>query len=149
MKLRIWQMTLLAIGLTLLVPSLSAAQQVRPTPLRENPYRDSGGSCVYDRDGKLVHTPRGKTCRDLTDHFETLIADAPASLIEEFPPALRQDLRALFSDHTHIAEELARLRQTIQLGERAEALESADRVEAEVAAHRRREEELLAKLSRR
>lgn len=149
MNNRIWQMTLLTAGFMLLIPNPSEAQQIRSTPLRANPYRDGGGSCVYDRAGKLVHTPRGKECRDRSDHSEDPGLDAFASLVDGFPPAVRADLRKLLGDHAHISEELTRLRQTIEAGERAEALEFADRVETEVAGHRRREEELLSKLSRR
>ena len=147
MKCRTWRTVLLTIGILLAVSAESAAQEVMPARVRANPYRDKGGSCVYDRTGKLVNVPRGKTCQDRTDSREKQAVESLTSLSEDFPPALREEVRALLSDHDRVSEELTRLRETIRKGARAEALESADRVAAELDGHARREEDLLEKLS--
>ncbi len=149
MNTRIASLTFLAVGLMLAIASVAEAQLVQQRPIISNPFRTGGGSCVYDRTGKLVHTPRGKECRSRSDEVDDSALGLSNAVVEGFPTALQADLRELLSDHVHISQELARLRQTIESGERAEALAVAAQMETKVADHRRREEELLAKLSKR
>lgn len=147
MKVNAWLVAILTTGILFAVSTESSAQKIGQTPLKANPYRDDGGSCVYDRNGTLVHTPKGKTCQDRTNHLDKAKTDEPTTLLEGFPPALREPLRQLLGDHEHISTELTELRQLIQNGSRAEALERADKVGLEIAEHRRREEDFIKEVA--
>ena len=130
----------------------SFAQQSRTRTidpiLRGNPKRDAGGSCVYDRDGKVVFAPEGKECRDRRNHL-TELEKSESDLIQGFPPAMQQELARLLGDHDHIADEIARLRHAIRNEDRNVALEAAEKVSSELTDHTAREERFLEGLARR
>ena len=110
----------------------------RETELRGNSQRDAGGSCVYDKEGKVVFTPRGKHCPDGTDHLSNARrSDSP--IIASYPVALQGELSKLLGDHDHIVKEIARLRQAIVSRDQTLALEVVDRIHAEVTEHEARE----------
>ncbi len=110
----------------------------RETDLRGNSQRDAGGSCVYDKDGKVVFTPRGKHCPDGTDHLSNARrSDSP--IIASYPAALQGELSKLLGDHDHIVKEIARLRQAIVSRDHGLALEVIDKIDAEITEHGARE----------
>ena len=129
----------------------SFAQQSRTRTidpiLRGNPKRDAGGSCVYDRDGKVVFAPEGKECRDRRNHL-TETKQSDAGLVQGFPPAMRQELARLLGDHDHIADEIARLRHAIRNENRNVALQAAEKISTELIDHTAREERFLEGLAR-
>ena len=123
----------------------------RDPVLRGNPKRDAGGSCVYDRDGKVVFAPAGKECRDRANHLVDR-GDADSDLVGSFPPALQDDLSRLLGDHVHLSQEISRLRYLIREEGREEALKAAEKVSSEITEHTAREErffEAVARLRRR
>lgn len=129
------------------VPTVSFGQSREPV-LRGNPKRDAGGSCVYDKNGKVVFAPDGKHCPDASDHLSKP-SDADSPVLAAYPPALREDLRTLLSDHDHLAVEAARLREAVDSGNRLVALEAADKIRSELTAHRAREERFFEKVAPR
>jgi len=147
MKSKKGHIAILALGILLAVATQSTAQKISPAQLRANPYRDGGGSCVYDREGRLVNSPEGKSCKDRTDHLSETGLDGTSSLAEGLPLALQQQLAQVLGEHEHISKELAELRTAIKSGSRAKALEHAVKVENEVAEHRRREEDFISELA--
>ena len=124
------------------VASDSFARSYRPNRepnLRGNPGRDAGGSCVYDKMGKVVFTPRGKHCPDATDH----LSKAPRSnspIVASYPAALQGELSKLLGDHDHIAQGITRLKQAIVSRDHELALEVIDKIDAEITEHGAREE---------
>ncbi len=115
--------------------------------LRGNPKRDAGGSCVYDRNGRVVFSPAGKECRDRRNHL-TELDTTGSDLVGDFPPAMRKELARLIADHDHIADEIARLRHAIRNENRNTALRAAEKVSAELTDHTAREERFLENLGR-
>ena len=133
------------------VASDSVAQRSRSLSrdpvLRGNPKRDAGGSCVYDRDGKVVFAPAGKECRDRANHLVDK-SDADSNLVGEFPPGLQDDLAMLLSDHVHMAQEVSRLRYLIREEGREDALRVAEKVSSEITEHTAREERFFEAVAR-
>lgn len=119
----------------------------RDPVLQGNPRRDAGGSCVYDRDGKVVFAPAGKECRDRSNHLVDR-ADADSDLVQAFPPGLRDDLAQLLNDHVHMAKEVSRLRYLIREKGREDALKAAEKVSSEITEHTVREERFLEAVAR-
>ncbi|HEB89513.1 MAG TPA: hypothetical protein ENI85_08095 [Deltaproteobacteria bacterium] len=115
--------------------------------LRGNPKRDAGGSCVYDRDGRVVFSPAGKECRDRRNHLMDLDT-ARSDLMAEFPPEVKKELARLLADHDHIADEVARLRHVIRNEDRNAALRAAEKISAELTDHTVREERFMEDLGR-
>lgn len=152
--MRILQPIVVALVASILFVSLtteSAAQRVRSLSrdpvLRGNPKRDAGGSCVYDRDGKLVFSPAGKRCRDRANHLLDR-SDADANLVQAYPASLRDALSRLLSDHVHLSQEMSRLRYLVREEERADALIAAEKLGAELTEHAAREERFFEALGR-
>ena len=114
--------------------------------LKGNPRRDIGGSCVYDRDGKVVFAPNGVTCRDGTDHL-TAPTQAKSPVLTRYPPALRKDLSELLGDHAHLKQEIARARRAIETRNPDLALAAMNKLGEEFASHRVREERFLERVA--
>ncbi len=137
---------MLAAGLLLVGAAMESLGQSRERVLIGNPYRDAGGSCVYDREGKVVFAPSGKHCPDATDHLSTSRkADSP--IVASYPPGMRRKISKLLRDHEHIAQEIARLRQAVASQNREAALEAVDKIREEVTEHRGREERVFAEMA--
>lgn len=129
------------------VPTVSLGQSREPV-LRGNPYRDAGGSCVYDKSGKVVFAPDGKHCPDGSNHLSKP-SDADSPVLAGYPPALREELRTLLSDHDHLAVEVTRLREAVDSGKRLVAIEAAEKIRSELTGHRAREERFFEKAAPR
>lgn len=126
----------------------SIAQKVQAQPLRWNPYRDIGGSCVYGGAGELLYAPKGSDCKDRRDNPGSK-TEALESEFPSLPPALRTEAESLLADHAHIAEELARLRRSIATEKKKNVLLAADRVIDELTRHHAREEKFIRSISPR
>lgn len=140
-----------ALLLLLGIPTESLGQSrsgYREPVLPGNPRRDAGGSCVYDKNGKVVFAPDGKDCPDGSGHLSKP-SDAESPILDGYPPALRNELAALLSDHEHLASEAARLRTAVDSGNRSAALEAAEKIRSELTDHRAREERFFEKLAPR
>ena len=87
----------LSVGLLLVVPAMQSLGQAPPPPtyqrrvIRDNYKRDPGGSCVYDRSGKVVFAPNGKHCPDATDHLSKSRSEN-SPILASYPPAMRGEL---------------------------------------------------------
>ena len=112
------------------VPTVSFGETREPV-LRGNPKRDAGGSCVYDKSGRVVFAPDGKRCPDGSNHLSKP-SDADSPVLAGYPPELREELRALLSDHDHLAVEVARLREAVDSGKRLVAIEAAEKIRSEL-----------------
>ena len=145
MKSRFLAIHTLALGLFFAVaPATEGVGQ----SLKPNVKHDVGGSCVYDRNGGVVHTPPGVLCLDRTDHLKPTPGAAPASLIEGLPETMQSDVSKLFRDHAHINDELARLRKVLETGDQKVALQTLDKLTSEVVEHRVREERFFQEMAR-
>jgi len=131
-------------GLLFATPSI--AQKVNATPLKWNPYRDMGGSCVYGAKGEVIHAPEGTVCPD-KQKKPTSNTGRPDSPLVSLPPALRTEAEALLTDHNHIATELERLRRAIATERKKKALAEVDRVIAELTRHHDREDKFLRSIA--
>lgn len=134
--------SLFVLGLVFLASAPSSAQRVQSQPLKWNPYRDMGGSCVYGAKGEILHQPEGVTCRDRKSTVPLNSASDESTLVS-LPPALRTEAESLLADHDHIAVELARLRTAIEKKRKKDALRSADQVIKELTKHLSREAEFF------
>lgn len=132
------------IALAIALPAI--AQKVRVPTLVENPYRDIGGSCVYGRQGELVYAPKGASCGSRRDEEDSPSQTTTPDRWENLAPALRAEMVALFEGHSHVAEELTRLRRAIAVGRTDDALQATDHVVQELTEQLAREERLLEKL---
>lgn len=132
----------LVIGLSLAIASSSFGQRVQPVPLRENPYRDIGGSCIYGRDGKAVYAPAGVHCPDNTRR-DVRAPAAKAGTTDKYPPAMRGELDRLLDDHEHLSREIAELRRAIEGRKQEAALEALDHITTKLRDHLLREERFL------
>jgi len=139
----------MVLGIAVIV-AWSAPAKVTPRPLRDNPYRNVGGSCVFDRAGKLVHAPKGSNCGSASP-----APAAPKRPAASETPSSSHDssgtrgVPRLLADHQHIAEEIGLLRVSIARQDRAASLEAVDRVLDELVAHLEHEEKLFKQLSGR
>lgn len=133
----------LALG-ALALPAL--AQQVREQPLKGNPYRDGGGSCVYGRNGELLHAPKGTRCPS-REEAPGASAPDPSEQFAGLPPALRAEASALVGSHAHVADDLVELRRTVAMNDTAKALELSDEVAKELVEHLAREQAPFEKLA--
>lgn len=143
--------SLLSFVLVVLFATPSIAQKVNATPLKWNPYRDQGGSCVYGANNELLHAPKGSDCKERRD-VPTSKAPEPepnTSNLVSLPTDLRGEAESLLNEHTHIAKELAELRRSIATEEKKYVLGAADRVIEELARHYAREEKLLRSIAPR
>ena len=86
----------------------------------DSPKRDVGGSCVYDREGRVVGNPVGVRCADRTEGAGAAQGGEPAS--KGLPQPLQQDASALSRDFARIDDELAQLGQVIRSGDQKLAL---------------------------
>lgn len=143
------RVVLSALAATVLLLSIatdSIAQNRRRTTnepvLRGNPRRDAGGSCVYDKQGRVVFAPDGKHCPDGTDHLSKE-SKVESPILSKYPPEARRDLSRLLADHDHLAGEIARLRKAVENRDQAVALEAVEKVRLEITDHRAREEAFL------
>ena len=137
---------LLVVGIATESVAQSARSSTRQPVLIGNPRRDAGGSCVYNKDGKVLFAPAGKHCPDATDHLSVpRMTDSP--IVASYPPAMRGEVSRLLEDHDHIAWEIARLRQAIVNPNREIALEAADKIREELTVHRAREERFIEKMA--
>jgi len=68
----------LALGLAF---GLATAREGVGQSLKPNVKHDVGGSCVYDRNGRVAHAPSGVRCPDRTDHLQPAPGEAPASVL--------------------------------------------------------------------
>ena len=91
----------------------SARSSTREPVLMGNPRRDAGGSCVYNKDGKVVFAPAGKHCPDATDHL-SVQRNTDSPIVARYNPAMQGEVNKLLGDHDHIAWEIARLRQAVE-----------------------------------
>ncbi len=137
-------LVVVAFGLLLATPSI--AQKVNATPLKWNPYRDMGGSCVYGAKGEVIHAPEGTVCPDKQKKPATNTG-TPDSPLVSLPPALRTEAEALLTDHNHIATELERLRRAIATERKKKALAEVDRVIEELTRHHDREDKFLRSIA--
>ena len=129
----------------LVLPAL--AQQVREQPLQANPYRDIGGSCVYGRNGELLHSPKGSRCAVQEEVAPPAAAAGTAGRFGGLPPALRTEANALVDSHTHVADHLVELRRAIVLNDKTKAIATSDEVAKELIEHLAREQALFEKLA--
>lgn len=141
-----------AVGLLLTgLATESLARSRRPTTqdpvLRGNPLRDAGGSCVYDKQGKVVFEPQGKRCPDGTDYL-TNPRRASSPVVASYPPGIRHELSRLLRDHDRIAQEIARLRWAVESQNQGVALEALGKIRAQITDHRAREERFAEEMTR-
>ena len=141
---------LVALGSSPIDAQSSRSTGLTTTKLRDNPYRNAGGSCVYDRMGKLVHAPKGVDCVDGNE--------APASASEEHEHSdsnlydrhplteAQREVQELLQHHSQIAQELRMLRESIESKKRKASLARLDKITDELAMHLVREEALLKKV---
>ncbi len=115
--------------------------------LRDNPYRNAGGSCVYDRMGKLVHSPKGVDCAADDEAAPAAAAEhehSDSNLYDRHPLTKAQlEVRELLQHHSYIARELRMLRESIANEKRKASLARLDKITDELAMHLVREEKLL------
>lgn len=137
-------------GLALAIATSSSSQTVSKTTLRENPYRNVGGSCVYGAHGDVLFAPKGSNCPDRkTQAPEPSAKGSTSSAAESLPAGVRGEANAILNDHDHIAAEIVLLRQAIAGGEREAALGSVEHVIAELTHHLALEEQLLDAVARK
>jgi hypothetical protein len=130
-----------AIGGALLLAAPSGAQRVRETEIRENPYHDVGGSCVYGRSGELLFAPQGANC-PAREQPPASVAPAGerAALL---PESQREEARALLAEREALRAELARVREAIAYEDRESAARVVEGALREIARHLEREARLL------
>jgi len=136
--------TSLALGLGV----AASGQVIQQTPLRENPYRSPGGSCVYGGKGELLYAPKSSSCPGRQDQMQGRTDGIPVTLLEQLPADTRERLRQFFRTHSHIGDEIVRARKAVESGDRAAALRALDHVLAEVSANKAGAEEILGEISR-
>lgn len=134
--------------LVVMIATPAIAQKVQAQPLKWNPYRDIGGSCVYGGAGELLYAPKGSDCKERRDAPNST-ALAPEPNLVSLPPGLRSEAESLLADHTHIAEELTRLRHAIATEKKKKVLLAAEHVIEALTRHHAREEKLLRSIALR
>ena len=145
---RVGPFAIVAGVLVALCLSASAAGQViQQRPLRENPYRSPGGSCVYGGKGELLFAPKGAACPSRQDELQGRTGGVPTPILQKVPPGTRDRVRDFFGTHSHIGDEIVRARRAVEIGDRAAALEALDHVFAEVSANKAGAEDLLREIS--
>lgn len=137
--------SLFSFALIVLFATPSIAQKVNATPLKWNPYRDMGGSCVYGAKNELVYAPEGSDCKARRDAPKSKAPEPEpkTSDLVSLPTDLRGEAESLLDEHTHIAKELAQLRRSIATEEKKYVLGAADRVIEELTRHYAREEQFI------
>lgn len=128
-------------GIGVAVPA--ASQPVRERILIENPYRNPGGSCIYGQQGQLVYAPVGTACP--AKETEGGGGGLPTAAV--LTPEMGKRMRELFATHPHIADEIVAVRQAVEAGDRARALERIDHVLGEVSANKAAAERVLGEMS--
>lgn len=127
--------------------AVASGQVIQQTPLRENPYRSPGGSCVYGGKGELLYAPPSASCPSRENQMQGRTDGIPSSLLEELPAATREGVRAFFKTHSHIGDEIIRARRAVENGDRSTALKALDHVLAEVSANKAGAEEILREIA--
>lgn len=122
------------------------SQQVREQILKANPYRDFGGSCVYGRNGELLHQPKGASCPS-KEEAPGAAAPGASDPFAGLPPALRSEANALVASHDHVAGHLVELRRAAALNAKASVLALSDEMAKELIDHLAREQTLFEKLA--
>ena len=112
----------------------------------DSPKRDVGGSCVYDREGRVVGNPVGVRCPDRTEGAGAAQGGDPVP--KGLPEPLQRDASALSHDFARIDDELAQLAQVIRSGDQKLALETLRRLTSDMVDHRRREESFVQQVAR-
>ena len=148
---RLKRLLAVSFGLAIFViqPTLAIAQlrgDMRGRRVRDNYYRDIGGSCIYGRDGKVVYAPKGATCRTPDSSSDTAAEDAPASL-EKVPPELQSQVDQLIGQHERFAEALTQLLKRIEARKYKAAAKLLDGLKTDLADHERREEQLFERIT--
>ena len=129
------------------LPNPTRAQQVQDRPIRSNPYRDVGGSVVYGRSGELVHEPAGDRCATRQQEAPGSSSAASSERFAGLPPAFRTEAMALVESHAHVADDIAELRRAVVEGDKAAALEIADKVVKELVEHLAREDRFFERMA--
>lgn len=129
--------------IALLLAAPSNGQRETQTPLKSNPYRDIGGSCVLGKGGEVLYAPKGKACADRRDHLSVARPPAPETRFAGLPGNLGKEAESLVRDHSHIADELSAMRAAIAANKRSKAIELSEKVVAELTDHLAREERFL------
>jgi len=136
----------LPLAAAIAIAATSFGQQVRQVPLRENPYRNPGGSCLYGADGRVVHAPNGVYCPDKTDQSKS---SRSSTSLDTISASKRDAVEKLLGDHEHISRELVRLRKAIGSDDKSVALELTDHITTRLRDHRLREERFMESAFRR
>jgi len=127
--------------LVLGIAAAATGQKVIERPLRGNPYRDAGGSCIYSGSGRLVFAPRGASCPELQTQQEAA-SSAPLSA------EMERGVRDLLATYPHIADEIVKARNAVSANDHEGALKALDHVLGEVSASKAASERLVEELSR-
>ena len=129
--------------IALLLAAPSHGQRETQRPLKSNPYREIGGSCVFGKGGEVLYAPKGKKCADQRDHLSVARPPAPEIRFAGLPGKLSSEAESLVRDHSHIADELLVLRAAIAANKRDKAIELSEKVVAELTDHLAREERFM------
>jgi len=141
------RLTIVLVALaTIAVASPAFSQQVREPILKANPYRDFGGSCVYGRNGELLHQPKGASCPS-QEEAPGAAAPGASDQFAGLPPALRSEANALVASHDHVAGHLVELRRAAALNDKGSVLALSDEMAKELIEHLAREQALFEKLA--
>lgn len=98
--------------------------------------------------GKLVHSPKGVDCEASDAAAAPAAAEehqhSESNLYDRHPlTAAQQEVRELLRHHSHIAQELRMLRESIANKKQKASLARLDKITDELAKHLVREEALL------
>ena len=101
---------------------------------------------MYDRMGRLIHTPKGAQCEanesaDPDQSKDQLYGRRPLTKVQ-------QEVGKLLRDHKHIAQEIRLLRESIADKRRKASLARLDKIKSELEMHLVREEKLLEIMAR-
>lgn len=144
----------IGVGVVALVIALPAIAQQRRGPvtrtpvLVENPYRTSGGSCIYGRNGELVYAPKGVACASRQESAPDQTATSLSDRLAALSPALRKERTAILGGHSHIAAGLAELRPAVAQDRKDDALVASDHVVREPTDQLMNEQLLFEELSK-
>lgn len=125
----------------------AVAQRVRQPVIKENPYRDMGGSCVVGTRGEVLYAPPGADCGARQETAAEEAKTVPSNRPRSSSLALRKEMLELREDHAHMAKELREIRLAIALDRKADALQASDHLVQELTEHLAREDRLFEALS--
>ena len=146
MQSRIHRVVLLSCLVFGALTASALAQAVTETPLRGNPYRQVGGSCVYWRNGELLNQPKGVVC-PTQEKAPGASAQDSSEKFKGLPPQLRAEANALVASHDHVAEHLIELRRAVALNDKTTAIAISDEIAKELIYHLAREQALFEKVA--